>query len=285
MIQADSASTWVVLGPIDNPRMGQALIDYARGLGLSIAQRQTESGWLLLCLDTEVEQAQQQYQRFIDDPENDRYLAASWTSGDNRIGFDYGRSGMLQQLTSKAGPITLTVMALCIAIWAGWNLGFAETIFSLTHFPVSLASVDGQWWRIFTPSLIHFSAIHIVFNLLWWWQLGGKIERYDGAGTLLLLLLVAGTLPNVAQFYLTGPSFGGLSGVVYALVGYCWIRGWRDPNSPLAIAKPLVGFLLLWLLLGFTAVSDAIGINMANGAHLGGLLVGVLQGLWCSRRA
>jgi GlpG protein len=39
--------------------------------------------------------------------------------------------------------------------------------------------------------------------------------------------------------------------------------------------------MLLWLVFGFT---DMFGLSIANGAHLGGLLVGVLQGFIDSRK-
>ncbi|WP_298440694.1 rhomboid family intramembrane serine protease GlpG [uncultured Ferrimonas sp.] len=271
----------MVVGVLANPRLGQALVDYGRSQHLPLTMQPTEQGYAIVTDAEHFAAAQQEFERFIAEPEHDRYLAASWHSGDERVGFDYGSSagGFLQQLKHNAGPLTLTILALCIAIWAGWNLGFAQTIFNWAHFPATLASLsDGQYWRLFTPSLIHFSAAHVVFNLLWWWQLGGKIERHQGVGTLLTLLLVAGTLPNVAQYFLAGPGFGGLSGVVYALVGYCWISGWRDPASPLLLPKAYIGMLLLWLVLGFSGFMD-----MANGAHLGGLLVGVVQGLWDRR--
>ncbi len=41
-----------------------------------------------------------------------------------------------------------------------------------------------------------------------------------------------------------------------------------------------MGFMLLWLVLGFM---DVFGLSIANGAHLGGLLVGLAQG-WLDNR-
>ena len=37
--------------------------------------------------------------------------------------------------------------------------------------------LSGEWWRLVTPMFIHFSWIHIIFNLLWCVELGKKIER------------------------------------------------------------------------------------------------------------
>ena len=70
-----------------------------------------------------------------------------------------------------------------------------------------------------------------------------------------------------------GPSFGGLSGVVYALVGYVWWLGWLMPEKGLSLSKPIIGFMLFWLLLGYTSLMP---INVANTAHLLGLLSGCM---------
>ena len=41
---------------------------------------------------------------------------------------------------------------------------------------------SGQIWRIFTPILIHFSIIHIIFNILWLRDLGSIVQIRFGAG-------------------------------------------------------------------------------------------------------
>ena len=86
-------------------------------------------------------------------------------------------------------------------------------------------------------------------------------------------------LPNIAEFFASGPRFGGLSGVVYALLGYSWLRARLQPACGLTMPPALMGFMLIWLVLGFF---DMLGTPTANMAHLVGLLVGLLQG-WLDR--
>ena len=117
--------------------------------------------------------------------------------------------------------------------------------------------------------------------MLWWWYLGGKIENKLGLIPLLTLLIVAGTLPNIAQYFVGGPNFGGLSGVVYAVVGYTWIMGTKRPELGIGLPPAYMGFMLIWLVFGFT---DMFGLSIANGAHIGGLLVGLAQGFIDSKR-
>ena len=39
---------------------------------------------------------------------------------------------------------------------------------------------NNEWWRLITPMFIHFSLTHLVFNCLWIYVLGSKIEQIDG---------------------------------------------------------------------------------------------------------
>ena len=128
--------------------------------------------------------------------------------------------------------------------------------------------------------LLHFSPLHLLFNLLWWWVLGAEIGRREGWPRLLQLLLLAAVLPNLLQWWWQGPGFGGLSGVVYALIGYVWLCGRIHPALRYRLSDALMAMAVLWLLWGFVAF---LGPAMANGAHLGGLLIGLAQG-WLDRR-
>ncbi|MFA0724563.1 rhomboid family intramembrane serine protease, partial [Vibrio sp. 10N.222.49.E5] len=83
------------------------------------------------------------------------------------------------------------------------------------------------------------------------------------------------------QYWVEGANFGGLSGVVYALVGYLWILGSKAPQLGLNIPRQIVGFMLLWLVLGYMQPFMAI----ANTAHLAGLAAGLIIGLIDSMKA
>jgi GlpG protein len=109
------------------------------------------------------------------------------------------------------------------------------------------------------------------------YMLGTALERALSWWYLLLLVLVSAAFSNLLQLYMVSPFFGGMSGVVYALFGYIWIRGRYDPSFPYRMPKQIVTYLLFWLVLGFTGF-----MNMANGAHAGGLVVGVVWGLVAS---
>ncbi len=273
------------LGHLPNERAAQALIDYLKGQGIDCQLQHAEHGVILSVMkEQDYGIAKQEYDHFIRNPYEDKYLKASWDNGTTGTKIDYGAPGLqlVTQFLSGAGPLTLSVMLSCTLIYLGFIFGFANPIFeALSFFGAVPGSDVSQVWRVFTPSLMHFSAMHIIFNLLWWWYLGGKIENKLGVTPLLTLLLIAGTLPNLLQYAIGGPNFGGLSGVVYAVVGYTWIMGIKRPEKGIGLPPAYIGFMLVWLVFGFT---DMFGLSIANGAHIGGLLVGLAQGFIDSRR-
>ena len=138
-----------------------------------------------------------------------------------------------------------------------------------------------QVWRYLTPIFLHFGWLHVVFNCLWTWDLGGKIEEKTSSGALLLLVLLTGTGSNFAQYLVSGPSlFGGMSGVVYALLGFSWVVQYLCPR--LGISNPAGVYVLMigWLLLCMSGLIEVLGFGaIANGAHVGGLVLGVVAGL------
>ncbi|WP_299796955.1 rhomboid family intramembrane serine protease GlpG [uncultured Shewanella sp.] len=275
----------IEIGRLPNERAAQALVDYLKGQKIDCQVVPAEQGVILMVThDRDSARASMEYQKFIQNPYDEKYLKASWDNGDSSVKFDYGAPTLqlLTQFVTGAGPLTLSVICTCIVIFTAFNLGFANPIYEfLSFFTAVPGSELTDVWRLFTPSLMHFSALHIIFNLLWWWYLGGKIENKLGITPLLTLLLVAGTLPNILQYYMGGPHFGGLSGVVYGVVGYTWLMGVKRPEKGIGLPPAYMGFMMLWLIFGFT---DMFGLSIANGAHLGGLAIGLLQGWVDSKR-
>lgn len=140
---------------------------------------------------------------------------------------------------------------------------------------------SGQWWRLITPMLIHFGWLHLAMNSLWYWELGRRIEFRQGAVGLLGLTLLFGLASNFAQYWWAGPSlFGGLSGVLYGLLGHCWIYQRLAPNAAYRLPPGVLVMMLIWLVVCMTGIFETLGVGaIANGAHVGGLLTGCLTGL------
>tara|TARA_B100000700_G_scaffold286704_1_gene341839 strand:+ start:1850 stop:2650 length:801 start_codon:yes stop_codon:yes gene_type:complete len=187
-----------------------------------------------------------------------------------------GKSRQLfADLMKNTGWLTRVIAAICALVFVGVMLGgdtFVRYFIisdSFTELPLNTP------WRLLTPAFLHFSATHIVFNLFWWWYLGGRIEVYLGTRWLLALFVLTAISANVIQFYVSGPNFGGMSGVVYGLLGFCWLYSGQR-NTPLKLPPALIIFMLGWLILGYT---DVLWVNVANEAHLAGLIAGCIAGI------
>jgi len=141
--------------------------------------------------------------------------------------------------------------------------------------------INNEWWRLFAPVFIHFSLIHLVFNCLWIYVLGQQIEKIDGKILFITLIIFSGICGNYAQFISTGPSlFGGLSGCVYGMFGYTMITEFQKSRIIYGLPPAIYIFMIAWLVLGFIGALSLFGLgNIANFAHLGGLIAGVIMAM------
>ena len=109
------------------------------------------------------------------------------------------------------------------------------------------------------------------------WVLGGQLEIQKGSLSFLALIIFVSIVSNIAQLLETSYLFGGMSGVVYGLVGYCWLWRYFQPN--IFFPDVLLKFSLVWLILGYTPLTEWLGLGkMANAAHLYGLIAGLIWG-------
>ncbi|WP_116474839.1 rhomboid family intramembrane serine protease GlpG [Zobellella maritima] len=267
---------------LDDPRRAQAFVDYLNDIGLKceLTLDDDHNVTLWLVNESRYQEALLEVKRFLAEPLHPRYQDAAWRQGDTHVHFspDPSRSGLAGDLLRQTGLVNMLVLLACVAVYALSWLGLP--LFRMLSFPADPTRLLGwEFWRAFTPALMHFSLLHLLFNLFWWWYLGGMIERRLGHGKLLSLLVLAAVISNFMQFVASGPRFGGLSGVVYALVAYVWLSGRLTPARGIGLPDGMAVFMVVWLVLGF---ADLLGIPMANMAHLGGLLVGLLQA-WLDR--
>jgi GlpG protein len=139
---------------------------------------------------------------------------------------------------------------------------------------------EGEVWRLITPIFLHYGFLHIFFNMLWLRDLGSMIEGRQSSWLLAVLVLAIAAVSNLAQFLVIGYHFGGMSGVVYGLLGYIWIRGKYDPGSGLFLHSSTVTMMIIWF---FVCLIGLMG-PIANTAHGVGLLMGMAWGFISSLR-
>ena len=138
-----------------------------------------------------------------------------------------------------------------------------------------------QWWRLITPTFLHFSGTHLIFNCLWIYILGSKVEKIDGKLIFLSLFFISALASNISQYFWTGEYlFGGLSGAIYGLLAYCFILDLDQRGQRYALPNALYIFMFIWLLIGYSGIFSFFGFgNIANTAHLVGMMSGFILGL------
>lgn len=271
-------------------RAALALGDYLRTLGIATRLDENEDGIALMLLDPAKEElARAEVETFLVEPDNPRYWQASWQTGQVQSQDVYGEPGesLWAMWSRRAGPVTMGLTAICVLVFLFMSTSRdnALMVIQALTFPDQLvvAAVLAEPWRLLTPALLHFSVLHIVFNLLWWWDLGGLIERTQSSGQLLGVALCTAFFSNLLQFHYYGSQFGGMSGVVYGLLGYVWLYPVFNPSVGFQLRKEILIFMVGWLLIGYSGILDGLLGPMANAAHgaglLGGMLLGVVFGL------
>lgn len=143
--------------------------------------------------------------------------------------------------------MTLTIVALTVVIYC------VPTFSSALIYDRSLV-LEGQWWRVATSLLVHYSASHLFWNLLALVVFGTLLEEGQRAAFLWLILLsVAGN--SLLVFNPDIGLYAGISGLVVALAGYCCVI-----NIVRAEALKPWSFLMVILLakVGYESLSGSI---------------------------
>ncbi len=194
---------------------------------------------------------------------------------------------------NKTGRFTLALIVISAAValisGLGSNKGPISGLF-ITDYEIignrirwrpGLTEVfQGEFWRLITPIFIHYGIFHILFNMLWLRALGSMIEWRQGALYFGILVVVIAAVSNLGQYFLTGPSFGGMSGVDYGLLGYVWIKGKYDPKFGVQLSNVIVQLMIVYFFLCLTGLFGPI----ANAAHGFGLATGMAWGYLSARR-
>lgn len=200
------------------------------------------------------------------------------------------RSFSSQPINFKKIPLVLSLLLLSTGLSVMTNFGsdyrllawFTITDFQITANQVNYYSLGHNFesfelWRFISPIFVHFNLPHILFNGLWIWVVGKAIEQRQGSLILLFIALLSAIASNLAQYYQTGPVFGGLSGVVYAVLAYAWLWDKLEEQKLAVVSNALMMFMIAWLVLGYSGILTSLGLGaIANTAHLVGLLSGLL---------
>ena len=218
-------------------------------------------------------------------------LYQAWRAGDVRIELTRHAS---QDTTIPMGavllntPVTFVLILLSIGGFLmylytplNWLAALSFSSSQVSDNQSLIQTIDGQYWRLITPAFLHFGWLHIVFNCLWLWDLGRRVEQVMGHLNMFMLFLVIAVVSNTSQFEFGGGGlFGGMSGVVYGLLGFSWAAPQLQPAWPIQPPKAIMIFMVGWLVVCMSGMVEVLGFGaIANAAHLGGLLCGAVVGV------
>ena len=129
---------------------------------------------------------------------------------------------------------------------------------------------QGQWYRLLTAMFLHGSYIHILFNMLSLWWIGGPLEAALGRARYLALYFVSGLAGSALTYLIAAPNQPslGASGAIFGLFGATAVLMRRLRYD----MRPVIALLVINLIFTFG------WSNIAWQAHIGGLVGGVVVG-------
>jgi rhomboid protease GluP len=171
-------------------------------------------------------------------------------------------------------PIVSFLVAVHFLLWIWINLRLPGGMFLLENMVGYNMYIDqGEWWRLFTPILLHASFGHVLFNSFSLVLFGPALERMLSKGRFLVAYVGAGFIANVATFYLEPAHFShvGASGAIYGLFGiYLYMVFYRKDLIDRANSQIIVTILVIGIVMSFT------GGNINIIGHLFGFVGGAI---------
>jgi len=298
-------------GTISEKQDAKRFADYLLTQGIASRVDEESDGWSIWIIEEgQLEQAKRDLDLFRIDPSAAQFRGLSRSAEEIRRAEkkreqQYQKNvvdvrSRWQRAQSGRCPVTVALIVICIAValtvglnskrdaYAKW-LYFAPPLMTpegkiaILSPHAAEAILSGQVWRLVTPIFMHGDFMHIIFNLFMTFQLGRLVESRRGSWRFVLLVLATAIASNIGQYgygriwgedapYVT--PFLGMSGVVYGVFGYAWMKSRFEPSIGIFIPPNFVVVLVVWLFLCMTGVIA----DIANAAHVVGLLSGMAIG-------
>jgi GlpG protein len=259
-----------------------------------------EGARVWVCEEDHVARARQELEAFRANPQDERYSASiaqavalrrDQEQADREFRKNFVRlRDRWDSVSPGRRPLTVVLIGLSVTAAVLTRLGADldnPVLRALLFAPVEVHGGDGiswrglsaiwagQVWRLITPVFVHFDPLHLLFNMWWLLDLGSLIESRRGMWRLGALVILIAAFSNSAQYcWAHQPLFGGMSGVVYGLFGYVWMKSRYDGTSGFYLLPNTVTVMLVWLVL---CMMNVVG-HVANAAHVAGLAAGVTLG-------
>jgi len=284
------------LGTLPDRDSASLLHDYLYTLGVNTKLDRDGSAWALWVHDEDkLLLAREEFAKFQESPSDPRYavaVASADTLRNQRVDAEVAarkrQVNLSQKWAGRQTQIPVTVILIVLSIWVAvvTRLGmdenavsrflFAEYQFDEQAHRISHDSIWGvfakrQFYRWLAPIFLHFGPMHLLFNMSATLTFGRAIEQRSGSWRFLGTVLLIGLISNFSQFLMSGPSFGGMSGVDFGLFGFLWMKSRFDPQYGVALGRD---YIMQFLFFGALCLFGVFG-RIANTAHVSGMFAGM----------
>jgi membrane associated rhomboid family serine protease len=194
------------------------------------------------------------------------------------------RRYIIKMVNTKEHPIT---WALIIA-----NILVFILVFSLPNIEAIFEGLSFSWdtklevWRWFTSLFLHVSASHLFFNMLGLFFFGRVLEKEVSRQWFVSIYFISGLLGTFVYMFTSTFPVVGASGAVFGVMGAAMLL---NPIKkvyiyivPLPLGIVAIAFVIFETLAVFFQPAQFADItqNVANVAHLGGVMTGAMFALF-----
>lgn len=176
-------------------------------------------------------------------------------------------------------PVLVVVNTLIFLIMAGSGISIMDPDGrSLLAWGANstIATLDGQWWRLLTSCFIHFGIIHLALNMYALVFVGMLLEPFLGKAKFLSSYLLTGIAASVVSLWWHDYTISaGASGAIFGLYGV-FLAILSTNHIERGVRGGLLSSIGMFVIYNLAYGSFKSGID--NAAHLGGLISGLLIG-------
>ncbi len=172
--------------------------------------------------------------------------------------------------------LTPILCLLCFASFLGLNIGGENMTWAQSKIYGYLPTISvwqGEPWSLITSTFVHFQIMHILFNVMWLWSMGNIFEDEFGTLKWAIFFVAAAWVSSALQLLSSGDIGIGMSGVVYALIGFGWVARRKHPAFLAIMTQQNIIISVIWLV-GCIVATQLHLLNIGNGAHVAGLAFG-----------
>ena len=275
-----------LIGITADPQKADTFVGYLDHLGKGAMVRPEADQFAVWVFDEgEALDARMDWQRFVAHPDHEDFRVPAKPQPESLP----SETTKVTHLQNPAVPrpswqptsaiLAASAVAVTILTWFGED---RDDLFKRITFgpmvpggAIPLSFDFAEPWRAITPVFLHFTFIHLVFNLLMLQDLGCQVEKKLGRWHFLGMFLVLAACANFVEAAL-GPVrfFGGLSGVVYGFLGFVWVQTLSSSPKGFHLRGATILILLAWFALGIVQKD----LPVTNWANAGGLVTGMVLG-------